>query len=208
MSLNFRLLLLSLVAAVTLVVSAQDRQISGFVLFDDGERIEMKTDEDMEHNFFRLLDSAKDGRCEMSENGVEVLSMVKKGQEVTVTFQGKTEVSTVSEVKQSFAKARAHGQLTACKSNLKNIATALEMYAVDTDGEYPENLSGLTPDYLIRIPECPASGASPYSYKLLQDPFSYQIQCTGSHESIGVEKGLPAYNSHEGLIEDKTRIKE
>ena len=31
----------------------------------------------------------------------------------------------------NFIRARAQGQLTACKSNLKNIGTALEMYSTD-----------------------------------------------------------------------------
>ena len=39
----------------------------------------------------------------------------------------------------NFLKARAQGQLTACKSNCKNLATALEMYASDNGGRYPTN---------------------------------------------------------------------
>ena len=34
-------------------------------------------------------------------------------------------------------EGRSQGQLTACKSNLKNIATALEMYSTDNSGQYP-----------------------------------------------------------------------
>ena len=34
----------------------------------------------------------------------------------------------------NFIRARAQGQLTACKSNLKNIGTAMEMYSTDWSG--------------------------------------------------------------------------
>ena len=44
----------------------------------------------------------------------------------------------------NFVRARAQGQLTACKSNLKNVGTALEMYAVDHNGRYPTQLTLLT----------------------------------------------------------------
>ena len=37
----------------------------------------------------------------------------------------------------NFIRARAQGQLTACKSNLKNIGTAMEMYSTDWSGKYP-----------------------------------------------------------------------
>ena len=35
----------------------------------------------------------------------------------------------------NFIRARAQGQLTACKSNLKNIGTAMEMYSTDWSGK-------------------------------------------------------------------------
>ena len=37
----------------------------------------------------------------------------------------------------NFIRARAQGQLTACKSNLKNIGTAMEKYSTDWGGKYP-----------------------------------------------------------------------
>lgn len=36
-----------------------------------------------------------------------------------------------------FWRARASGQLTACESNMKNIGTAIEMYAEGNGGHYP-----------------------------------------------------------------------
>lgn len=42
---------------------------------------------------------------------------------------------------------------THCKSNLKNLATALEMYCQDQKG-FPRDLNKLQPDYLTALPQC------------------------------------------------------
>ena len=62
----------------------------------------------------------------------------------------------------NFIKARSQGQLAACESNIKNIATALEMYATDNKGYYPPSLdriaveSGTFRPMMDKIPLCPA----------------------------------------------------
>ncbi|MFP4496675.1 MAG: prepilin-type N-terminal cleavage/methylation domain-containing protein, partial [Vulcanimicrobiota bacterium] len=58
----------------------------------------------------------------------------------------------------NFLRARAQGQYTACASNLRNVATALEMYATDHTGRYPADLGDIKPDYLRQVPECPSAG--------------------------------------------------
>ncbi len=63
----------------------------------------------------------------------------------------------------NFCRARDRGLLKSCQSNLKNLATALEMYSTDNVGRYPEELALLTPRYLKLIPACP-SESSPYGY--------------------------------------------
>lgn len=55
------------------------------------------------------------------------------------------------------------GQLTACKSNLKNFGTALEMYAADHSGRMPPSAALLTPNYLKTMPICPRAGKDTYS---------------------------------------------
>ena len=65
----------------------------------------------------------------------------------------------------NFVQARARGQLTACKSNLKNIGTAAEMYSTDWEGRYPNSLALLTPNYLQTIPECPPARRVTYEYE-------------------------------------------
>lgn len=100
----------------------------------------------------------------------------------------------------NFGSARAQGQLTACKSNLKNIATACEMYSTDFGGKYPTNLSALTPNYLKTVPECPAAGTDTYSstYKSSTDPDFYEFACSGNHHQQDSDN-LPSYNANEGL---------
>ena len=109
----------------------------------------------------------------------------------------------------NFVRARGQGQFTACKSNLKNIGTALEMWSVDYDGDFPEKLEELTPNYLRVIPECPTAGVDTYSGSYThtdgtkQDPSSgkYEFFCRGHHHNdLGVPQDHPRYNSLEGLI--------
>lgn len=100
---------------------------------------------------------------------------------------------------------RPHGgQATACKSNLKNIGTALEMYSVDSAGRFPPKLSLLTPNYLKRIPTCPVANADTYStgFRSSSDPHAYTFVCSGHHHArVGYSPNYPQYNSWKGLIE-------
>ena len=113
----------------------------------------------------------------------------------------------------NFLKARAQGQLTACKSNCKNIATALEMYSSDNGGRYPTptNLtSKLTGgNYLKLIPTCPAAGSDTYSpaFSSVQTPDSFSFYCDGNNHSkaytgfSSVSAGFPQYSAESGLID-------
>ena len=109
----------------------------------------------------------------------------------------------------NFIRARAQGQLTACKSNLKNIGTALEMYSTDWSGKYPNPLAltKLTPNYLKSIPECPAAASNTYTLSsTVLNPDNYQdyyyVQCAGAnHKAVSVTADYPAYNGIQGLIE-------
>ena len=110
----------------------------------------------------------------------------------------------------NFIRARAQGQLTACKSNLKNIGTAMEMYSTDWGGKYPTaiGLPGLAPNYLKTIPECPAAGSSTYTalFSGALNTAGYQdyyyISCNGgNHTAVSVSGNYPAYDGIQGLIE-------
>jgi competence protein ComGC len=102
----------------------------------------------------------------------------------------------------NFIRARASGQYTSCKSNEKNIATALEMYACDNQGLYPESMGKLVPNYLKLIPNCPAVQHETYSvsYVVATEPDAYTFCCQGeNHPMLRRGQNLPSYNSFEGL---------
>ena len=113
----------------------------------------------------------------------------------------------------NFIRARAQGQLTACKSNLKNIGTAMEMYSTDWSGKYPTGgMNLLTPNYLKTIPECPAAGSVTYSadfgasggptYNTAGFQDYYWITCaTTNHTAVSVSADYPQYDGIQGLIE-------
>ena len=110
----------------------------------------------------------------------------------------------------NFIGCRCGSPLTACKSNLKNIGTALEMYSTDYDGRYPINLSRLTPNYLKTIPECPRAGRVTYRGDFgpratgndagVED--FYLVECTGTtHRDYDLSADYPKYDSIRGLVE-------
>ena len=114
----------------------------------------------------------------------------------------------------NFMKARAQGMLTSCKSNLKNIGTAEEMYSVDNNGNYSDNIGDLatpTPPYLKVIPVCPASGSKTmssgdpgdYSYVKQVNPAYYGVWCQKADhtKAAGLTKTMfPQFDSVMGLM--------
>jgi len=109
--------------------------------------------------------------------------------------------------------AKTSGQLSACESNLKNLATALEMYATNNCGDYPPNLQYLTVTppgggggYMKTIPMCPSSRVKDsYSYTRIEIPDNYTLWCShnNAHRSAGLENGWPQYTPGQGLSTKK-----
>jgi len=97
--------------------------------------------------------------------------------------------------------------LIVCKSNLKNLAAALEMYASDNADNYPESLDKLTEhNYLKSIPTCPAAGKMTYlDYQVSTRPDCFSVSCCGDNHKrafIGFNAdstGIPRYNAELGL---------
>ncbi|MCL5773285.1 MAG: hypothetical protein M1536_02760 [Firmicutes bacterium] len=89
-----------------------------------------------------------------------------------------------------------------CESNLKNIATALEMYSTDNEGHYPASLKQLVPNYIQKIPACPAAGKDTYSisYKSSVNPDAFTVYCSGNnHKEVNAGENCPMYTSEGGL---------
>lgn len=111
-------------------------------------------------------------------------------------------------------RADSNSDLTTCKSNLKNIGTALEMYSTDYEGLYPPSMSHLTPNYLKTIPTCPSTGKDTYSSTLKvahYDPpteiggvdeitDSYYFHCSGGKHP-GISGDYPSYDFIQGLVD-------
>jgi hypothetical protein len=98
---------------------------------------------------------------------------------------------------------RRYGQLTACKSNLKNLGTALEMYSADHAGSYPHSLGQLTPNYLKTLPTCSSAGKMSYAYIFGINPDNYTVFCAGTnHGNSGCKPDFPKYDCTTGLIEN------
>ena len=81
----------------------------------------------------------------------------------------------------NFIHARAESQTAACEGNEKQIATAMEEYAVDNQGTYTQTLPAL---YLAVTPKDPVNNAN---YAILAPVGggaygSYQISDTGGHD--------------------------
>jgi len=93
----------------------------------------------------------------------------------------------------NFLHARAESQTSACEGNLKQLATALEEYAVDNSGTYPASFANLLAAnggvYLKVVPNDPAGGAAyaltvPAVAPCTQtQPNTYLITDGGNHDT-------------------------
>jgi len=93
----------------------------------------------------------------------------------------------------NFLHARAESQTAACEGTERQIAVALEEYAVDTGGTYPATqavapaMFGGSLNYLSATPLDPVSGAQ-YQYSAtapdcLNSGVKYEITDAGGHDS-------------------------
>lgn len=90
--------------------------------------------------------------------------------------------------------------LRQCRSNLRNVSTALEMYSTDASGRFPPTLASLEPDYLRTIPTCPARGADTYSAGYDRSADTYTLFCRGlNHAAVGPDQ--PFLPRVMGLVE-------
>lgn len=102
----------------------------------------------------------------------------------------------------NFLRARSQNSpLSGCKSNLKNIGTAMEMYSSDHKGLYPRNLAEITPHYLKTLPTCPDGRRMSYSYISGNKRDIYTVWCNGNYHIRSSRINMPQYDSLEGLRE-------
>ena len=76
---------------------------------------------------------------------------------------------------------KTEADLKQCQLNLKNLATALEIYSTDIAGRYPRDIGKVVPIYLKEIPVCPGAdaGQSIYALQTATLPDAFSICCQG-----------------------------
>jgi prepilin-type N-terminal cleavage/methylation domain-containing protein len=83
-------------------------------------------------------------------------------------------------------RARFQAYHSACLQGVRNIASALELYSIESQNLYPTNLDSLAQGsrpFLPSVGECPSNGISySTSYTSSDDNKSYTLQCPGIHE--------------------------
>ena len=103
----------------------------------------------------------------------------------------------------AFMRARTCGLYTQCQSNFKNMGTALEYYAEEHKGQYPEKLEMLTPGYIRAIPTCPSAFTNAgyiNSYHTSSNFEAYTFYCAGNnHAGVQAGRNYPRYDSISGL---------
>lgn len=147
--------------------------------------------------------SDKDGKLRilnLDNPEKDVIRFLKTGDQVEVT-----EISSGSaeEMYREYAQGYDRSLLISCQSNLKNLATANEMYSTDWSGNYPQSLEKLTPNYLVEIPSCPTDGHPAYAFEVSDpdaDGDTYEIICKGDHSAMGVPANYPRYSWLMGLL--------
>ncbi len=105
----------------------------------------------------------------------------------------------LSVILPNLSTSRARAKYTACIANLKHLGTALQVYANDYDGDFPNNLDSLmagNPAALGRIMTCP-SDESAYLYQVNHSTKCYTLSCNGLHylQLDSCVKGYPQYYS-------------
>ncbi len=111
----------------------------------------------------------------------------------------------ITSIVPRYAKSRRQSKLSACKQNLRNMAAALESYATDNNGLYPQYLQQLTvpaKPYIKTLPICQeCGGESSYTtgYESAENPNTFTVRCKGEyHTACGVEPDFPMYTPTRG----------
>lgn len=107
----------------------------------------------------------------------------------------------------NFVRAKARTRLTACESNLRNYATALELYGRDNNSNFPPTgqFSLLVPNYLRIISKCPScvdNTSYLNGYASAQQPDRYTMMCSGdNHLELNLPTNRPMYTLDGSLTE-------
>jgi len=105
----------------------------------------------------------------------------------------------------NYVTARSRGRLSACETNLRNMASALEVYSTEHERHFPADLTAIAPTYIQSIPTCPSAGSGrPYieGFQSASAPSSYTLRCRGAyHVDLGLAEDAPSFQYGTGLRE-------
>jgi len=102
----------------------------------------------------------------------------------------------------NFQNGRQSAILNSCRSNLKNIGTALEIYGRDNGGQYPHSLPVIVPRYMSSIPTCPGAGRATYSIRVSAQCTDFTIICSGKNHTWYLAPDSPRYDPHNGVVDN------
>lgn len=101
-------------------------------------------------------------------------------------------------------QSQVESQLADCSNNLKQVAAQLELFKADHES-YPGALTELLPQYLQKLPVCPAGGK--YVYRRHDDGEGYTLLCQGdAHRAAGLPSNRPTFDSVDGLNADRPNL--
>lgn len=105
----------------------------------------------------------------------------------------------------NYNRSRARAKLSACKQNLRNLATALESYAAENNGLYPERLAELTEGaspHIQQLPSCEECGdTSSYvnGYQHSNETHTYTVICKGHYHAVcDLQPDCPGFSALHG----------
>jgi hypothetical protein len=106
-----------------------------------------------------------------------------------------------------------------CEYKLKQIADAIELYAKDNNGKYPEKLQDISPKYMVKIPRCidPLKSKwaeaiykkredfnfDDYYYEKFDDPPKFVLICRSNYHKRLLKDDtyrIPMYDSNRGIV--------
>jgi len=102
-------------------------------------------------------------------------------------------------------RARFKSYHAACVQNERNLATALQLYSLENDQLFPEDIIEITAPprpFIVEIPTCPSTNISyTTTYNQNNDNRDYLITCPGEHDiQLGAILCAPDYPQVESGI--------
>jgi hypothetical protein len=81
-------------------------------------------------------------------------------------FLAVSAIAILARAQEQYSEAQRDRDYRQCRTNLKNIHVALEMFSCDHRGRFPDRLEDLTLAYLADLPVCPSAGYPTYRYNV------------------------------------------